>query len=318
MKKMSIKKWVLILLLLILVIIAVPIWQVSHKMYNMFTAMQAVIPQAEEVHITSKHTGKKYRIQIARLGNPEAERYDVLYVLDGDHIFPGMVTLASAMQMNAEENAARPIIMVGIGYPNGLDLSQRAEDYTPPAADYSNTGDNHTDRFGGAEKFHRFLEEELKPEVESRFPIDKNNQSLFGHSYGGLFTLYSLFAYPGAFTNYLSSSPSTWWNNSTITRYQHSFVESYKPGKSIRAQVMVGEYEETPSPWLKDPVRSKKLQQRQMVSRAHAIVNEVKEKNLENLGIDFIEFAEETHSTAAARGALEALKFAFRNHTNPQ
>ena len=46
---------------------------------------------------------------------------------------------------------------------------------------------------GGAHHFFTFIEEELKPQIEKNFEIDKGKQTLFGHSLGGLFALHILF-----------------------------------------------------------------------------------------------------------------------------
>src|SRR3546814_19712655 len=46
---------------------------------------------------------------------------------------------------------------------------------------------------GGADDFLAFIEHELKPLIAQRYPVDARRQILFGHSYGGLFTLYTLF-----------------------------------------------------------------------------------------------------------------------------
>ncbi len=55
----------------------------------------------------------------------------------------------------------------------------------------------------GARKFISFFQEELIPEVETRYRIDKSNRTLFGWSYGGAFAFYTLFNQPQLFHNYL-------------------------------------------------------------------------------------------------------------------
>lgn len=69
---------------------------------------------------------------------------------------------------------------------------------------------------GGAEFFLAFIEEELKPEIERRYPINGCMQGLFGHWLGGYFTLYALMNRPGTFRTYIAGSPSIWWNDQEL------------------------------------------------------------------------------------------------------
>lgn len=47
---------------------------------------------------------------------------------------------------------------------------------------------------------------------------------LFGHSFGGLFTLFSLFTQPGVFDTYVAASPSIWFNDSSIKQQEREFL----------------------------------------------------------------------------------------------
>lgn len=38
-----------------------------------------------------------------------------------------------------------------------------------------------------------FLNDELKPEIAKQFPVNSQQQSLYGHSFGGLLVLYHFF-----------------------------------------------------------------------------------------------------------------------------
>ena len=43
-------------------------------------------------------------------------------------------------------------------------------------------------------------------------------KSLYGHSFGGLFTLYALLKNDGVFSNFFIASPSLWWGGSEILK----------------------------------------------------------------------------------------------------
>lgn len=122
--------------------------------------------------------------------------YPVLFLLDGGYHFhhaTGIIDFLSKL--------SRMPRMIVVGIPN-VDrerdfLPTRVDDF-PPAA--------------GADKFLAFLREELAPYV------DKNYRTvpyriLCGHSYGGLFGIYSLVNSPGFFHAYFIVSPSVYWEN---------------------------------------------------------------------------------------------------------
>lgn len=70
-------------------------------------------------------------------------------------------------------------------------MQKRAYDYTPkPSAEFQAQGKY---KYGGADQFIAFLNSELKPEIAKQFPINSQQQSLYGHSFGGLFVLYHFF-----------------------------------------------------------------------------------------------------------------------------
>ena len=54
--------------------------------------------------------------------------------------------------------------------------------------------------------------------VAARAPLDPTQQTLWGHSYGGLAVLQALFTRPTEFTTYAAASPSLWWHDGAITR----------------------------------------------------------------------------------------------------
>jgi tetratricopeptide (TPR) repeat protein len=71
---------------------------------------------------------------------------------------------------------------------------------------YENRGDAPT----AADLSIKYLEEELIPFIEENFRAN-NYRILYGHSVGGLFTMYTLFTYPHLFTGYIAGSP--WFQN---------------------------------------------------------------------------------------------------------
>ena len=50
----------------------------------------------------------------------------------------------------------------------------------------------------------------MQPFIHERFGVP-HKELLFGHSFGGLFVLYTLLSKPQSFTHYVCASPSLWW-----------------------------------------------------------------------------------------------------------
>src|SRR3546814_8321170 len=79
---------------------------------------------------------------------------------------------------------------------------------------------------------------ELKPLIAQRYPVDARRQTLFGHSYGGLFTLYTLFTKPQAFQGYVAASPSIWWYQGYVERTLAAF-ERQLADQPVTARLLV-------------------------------------------------------------------------------
>lgn len=89
------------------------------------------------------------------------------------------------------------------------------------------------------------------PSVDAKiFPNVTGPKVLFGHSYGGLFTLNALFTRPGLFDTFVAASPSIWFNDRSIAREQEKrFLEgdeSSLPNPLPQVFITYGSYEQYP------------------------------------------------------------------------
>ncbi|NYT77375.1 alpha/beta hydrolase [Alcaligenaceae bacterium] len=189
-----------------------------------------------ERHSLGSADGKRhYRIEISipRAAAPDAG-YPVLYMLDGN---AAMDTLTG--NDLAAVSASNPPVLVAIGYDTDFrnDVVARSYDYTPPVYD-----DNGTliaqpivrGRLGGgADIFLQFIISQIKPLVRERAAINPNREYLWGHSYGGLFTLYTLFMQPDAFSRYIAGDPSAWWHDGALMHGWHAFNKRRAAGKRV-------------------------------------------------------------------------------------
>lgn len=126
-------------------------------------------------------------------------QYPVVYVLDGDSLFP--ILAANHLFLNYDENLPQAFI-VGIAY-GSFDpkTNRRKLDFSAPASDAAPDE-------GGAPAFHEFLKSELIPEIENRYSVDSERRILFGQSRGGYMVLYSAFEDPDLFWGRIASNPT--------------------------------------------------------------------------------------------------------------
>ena len=156
-------------------------------------------------------------VSVPNVSAPEGG-FPVVYLLDGNAFFSSAVTVSQTLT-HERAGGKQPAIIVGIGYPiDGLyDIERRWYDLTPPTPEPPKAPLKHMDRFkniqyGGAEALQGFLIEQIRPWLAQQYEINEQQQILFGHSLGGLFTLYTLHTHPEAFSAYAAASPSLWWN----------------------------------------------------------------------------------------------------------
>ncbi len=241
----------------------------------------------------------------------------MLYLLDGETAFP----LAALMSQKWREHGPRlgihPGIVVGIAHlKTAQDKNPRVEDFTPPAPDLSATGDFSGAPQGGADRFLDFLEQELRPQLAAAFPLHPRQQTLFGHSYGGLFTLHTLFTRPGSFQRYVAASPSIWWNNTHILKERDAFLRQWRKGNSSAPPILVtvGDQEQTPLPHHQAQGRANLVASRKMVDHARDLAASL---SAAGLPAQFLLFPDENHGSALATALNHAIRTAFSKPVPP-
>lgn len=155
-----------------------------------------------------------YRIFIHRPKEPAPETgYPVLYLLDGEDSFPVAAQTSERMARFGGDEGYRGVLVVAIGYPSGDSTLRRALDYTPVgSAEFDPRGR----RTGGADAFRSFLANTLKPAIGLEFCVDQDRETIWGHSYGGLFVIDTLLQHPDLFDSYAASSPAIWLADEAI------------------------------------------------------------------------------------------------------
>ncbi|MBO0932334.1 alpha/beta hydrolase [Fibrella aquatilis] len=129
----------------------------------------------------------------------------VLYMMDGENI--GMV--ASIVDSSISKGDFPPMIIVGIA--NYKD--ERTNDLTPILLATNNSLG--ATKSGGGKLFLKFIKDEVIPFMNKEYKTT-NEKILFGHSLGGLMSVYCLLTYPELFNDYIAVSPSLWLENDYI------------------------------------------------------------------------------------------------------
>ncbi len=150
----------------------------------------------------SSAVGRAFHIYVAYPEHYESDptaRYPVVYLLDGDSLFPIHATYHWFLHYDEDIPQA---IVVGIAYGSfDPSINKRGYDFSAPARDALSDQ-------GGAPAFHRFLKTELIPEIDRRYRTDPARRVLFGQSRGGYMVLYSAFTDPDLFWGRIASNPS--------------------------------------------------------------------------------------------------------------
>lgn len=145
-------------------------------------------------------------------------------------------------------------VVVDVGYPliDSVYSDRRDLDLTPPSFRYTppNGPDGRPNLrpYSGADSFLDFIELVVRPFVRSSlFPnLHINREALFGHSYGGLFVLHTLFTRPSCFNTYLAASPSIGWNDRFITEEEARFRSRWGGGALPSLRISYGSLEQFP------------------------------------------------------------------------
>lgn len=152
--------------------------------------------------MNSEIVGRSYHIFITLPDGYEQsahEKYPTIYLLDGGTLFPLLSAYYWHLKLGAEIPSA---IIVGISYGtlNFEEGNYRSSDYTAksPERDY----------WGGADKFQKFLGDELFPFIEESYRSNADRRVIFGHSLGGQFVLYTALTKPSQFWGHIASNPA--------------------------------------------------------------------------------------------------------------
>ncbi|MFT5984439.1 MAG: putative alpha/beta superfamily hydrolase [Ulvibacter sp.] len=167
---------------------------------------------------------RDFWVQLPETYNPDSDKkYPVVYLLDG---FSLKNTLATVYD-NYWGHYLPDMILVGIS-----NRINRTRDLTTSQIKMRQ-GSAMDIETGGAEIFTQFIEEELIPYVNKKYPTTPY-RTLIGHSYAGQFTINTLINHSHLFENYIAIDPSLDWDNQKLLKQaKEKFNATSFKGKSL-------------------------------------------------------------------------------------
>jgi hypothetical protein len=157
---------------------------------------------------------RKVYIQIPSSFNPSKnQKYPVVFILDGEIFLPTV----NDVQNYYSGGFTPEMVLVGI-----VNDKNRVRDLTTSTIT-AKYGMSFNEKNGEADNFRKFIEKELIPFIESKYPVT-NYRTLIGHSYGGLFTISTLINQPNLFSNYLAIDPSLDWDDQKLLNEAHKII----------------------------------------------------------------------------------------------
>lgn len=272
---------------------------------NVTPLPQVPIKRSAIQYLRSETIGQDFQIDISLPASyaESDKQYPVIYMLDSSSEFPIVAGNLRMLQFGME---MPEVILVGIGYKDASPLqvySWRIHDLTP-TNDPEDAQRRKGDVFpmldgiesGGADDFIEFIETQVKPLVNQTWRVDPGDQTLLGHSLGGLFGLYVLFHHTDSFDKYVLASPSLWWDKTVSYQYEETYART-NPDMAKRIFMSVGELED----------------QEKLVSHMKKMSDRISARQYPGLKIDTHIFEGESHYSVIGTAFNRGLQFVFKD-----
>ncbi|OSZ81343.1 hypothetical protein CAP36_08940 [Chitinophagaceae bacterium IBVUCB2] len=197
-------------------------------LFSFFLLPVFSIAQTIEIDtVYSANTQDKYVIAMRKpSGFNDSKKYHYVYMTDGgigigDYVFGKSKSWAASIPPNC--------LIIAIGHIGDYNV-KRPRDFIP-----SDISKNVETNFGKADRFYLFMKNELIPRIEKKMS-NKKSRVFFGHSFGGLFSLYMLFKDDKLFDRHFAISPSCWANYYELDKIE---AEYFKKNKELKANVTI-------------------------------------------------------------------------------
>jgi predicted alpha/beta superfamily hydrolase len=184
---------------------------------------QLVLGHPDSLRSTILQETRKFYVHLpAGATGPAAtrKRYPVMYLFDADAQFAAATSMMQYLSTNYNTLCPEMIVV-------GLLHADRRKDLTPTHVranpPFWPAGASRTS--GGGEAFIAFLEQELLPYIDQRYPTQPR-KLLLGHSLGGLAVMQIFVHHPHLFAAYVCLDPSMWWDHQTLLKEAKQALET--------------------------------------------------------------------------------------------
>jgi predicted alpha/beta superfamily hydrolase len=239
----------------------------------------------------------------------EDRTYPVLWVLDDPLMTRNAI---AAVDLLVAGNMMPEVIVIGVGSPSEEGLAgvgRRIMEFSPPGEGFSAPGLNR-EAFRSvaplppyphrAPDFLSFLVDELRPQLASELRF-ADDHILHGHSLGGLFAGYTLFARPDAFDRMIIGSPAMANVDDAVFKLEEEFAGS---NDTLDVELFVGAGGEEGNEWF--------LNAGAILSGTARFIERMNLRDYEGLEIESRIYNGENHYTVAPRIMSDALRHFYR------
>ncbi|GAA3621796.1 alpha/beta hydrolase-fold protein [Flavivirga jejuensis] len=174
-----------------------------------------VLGTLDSLQSTTLNELRKIWVHVPNTKKGSNEKFPVVYLLDGDSHFVSVTGMIHQLSTINGNTIVPKMIVVAI--PN----TDRMRDLTPSHV----KNNNRPNTSGGGENFMDFLENELIPYINSKYPTSQH-RTLIGHSLGGLTSINTLLKRPHLFNNYVAIDPSLWWDKNLVLEASKSILKT--------------------------------------------------------------------------------------------
>ncbi|MCU0392998.1 MAG: alpha/beta hydrolase-fold protein [Thermoflexibacter sp.] len=157
-----------------------------------------------------------------------SQRYPVVYLLDGDGHFSSVVGMIQQLSTGGNNLCPKMIVVGILNTDRTRDLTPTHVNVDPPYMDSLSSKTS-----GGGENFIAFIEKELMPHIDAKYPTVPYKM-LIGHSFGGLAVMQTFIHHHDLFNSYICIDPSMWWDKQKLLKQaQKALAERKFEGKSL-------------------------------------------------------------------------------------
>jgi len=245
---------------------------------------------------------RKIYVQLPAEYDPiKNQKYPSVYILDGEVFLP---TVNNVLRFYSG-GFMPEMVIVGISNDKNrmrdLTTSKVTELYGMPFEQEN----------GDAAHFTNFIETELIPFIENKYPVT-NFRTLIGHSYGGLFTMYTLINHPELFTNYVAIDPSLDWDDQQLLAEAQSKLSNNRyEGKSLFMSLS-GQLHRQDSKVTIDNVMQDRSASTLFARSNISFRNTVKQSKENELAFEWKFYPRDLHGTIPFPSIMDGLIFDFK------